>query len=101
MKTLIFLATLALFVSPAMAGEKGGCQSCTKSVSVTVSTSNGGDKLDTMLGCNPAISNWVNASPVTCPMRGSGPQATSRSVTSNFDVEVPCPKPTRSRGKNS
>jgi hypothetical protein len=72
MKNLLLAFTaLALLSSAAMANGKTS--------TVTVHSEN--SHADRALACNPAIGNWINASPVTCPMQGSGPSDTTQTYT--------------------
>ena len=101
-KLIIGMAALACLAIPALAGEYGGCQSCTKTVSfsttVTATKQGGGDR--DAKGCWGMIGNWVNAATQHCPDRGYGPQNGERSFTAvgEREIEVPCPpKERRSR----
>jgi len=40
--------------------------------------------------CNPAVGNWVNASPITCRIQGSG-SGGDHPVAKSDPVPVPCP----------
>lgn len=80
-KYLIALAALVILAAPAMASKYG------KTVSVTVSTTNGGD-FRAEQTCWPMIGNWINAATTHCPSRGYGPPANTRSVT--VTLRAPC-----------
>lgn len=42
-------------------------------------------------GCNPAISNWVNAAPTTCPVSDGG--GDTQSIDRESQYHPPCEHP--------